>query len=117
MLTRWKSRFTTVSLQTCLYVGIFYKSCSDEDTQQHIQNKDSSFYQNLTTTLHYGINVFIPRVISSQLYDNGFIVLFRLPEVKDARELETRLEEFTINSLFPSSLSQEKNWVLKIQVF
>lgn len=109
MLPRWKSRFTTVSLQTCLCVGIFYKSCSDEDTQQHVQNEDTSFYQNLITTLHYGINVFIPRVISSQLYDNDFIVLFRLPEIKDARELETRLKEFTTNSLVPSSLSQQKN--------
>lgn len=87
MLTRWKSRYTTDSLQTCLYLGIFYKSCSDEDTQQHIQDKDISFCQNIITTLHYGINVFIPRVISSQLYDNDFIVLFRLPEMKDAREL------------------------------
>lgn len=118
MLTRWESRFTIDSLQTCLYLGIFYKSCSDEDTQQHIQNKDTSFYQSLITTLHYGINIFIPRVISSQLYDTDFIVLkFGLPEIKDARELETRSKEFTINSLFPSSLSQQKNWVLKIQPY
>lgn len=80
------SRYTRYH-QICLYLGIFYKSCSDEDTQQHIQDKDISFYQNLITTLQYGINIFIPRVISSQLYDNDFIVLFRLPEIKDAREL------------------------------
>lgn len=67
--------------------------------------------------MYYGINIFILRVISSQLYDNDFIALFRFPEIKDARELETHLKEFTINSLFPSSLSEQKNWVLKIQVF